>query len=440
MKSAGLRIVLTALLGLAGAVAMSAPPGGPGGGRGPASPGRMPDIQRPVPSIPQRPDTVGVDRARQITESVRATPRGLASAQVQRLREAVRAAPDRLEMVDRWPALRREIIAVDPDAAGLAAIQAAGFRVVSDERIEGLGLGLVTLEAPSRISVQKALAQLKRIAPQAEFSANHIHLQSGQSAMRSDAGKLAHSALKAGPRLGIIDGGVAAHPSLSGGIEQRGFASGAPTPNAHATAIASLAVGKGSVGGAAPGAGLLVADVYGRDPAGGSALAIARALGWMVERRVPVVVISLVGPANPLLARAISRVREKGIHIVAPVGNDGPAAPPPFPASYPGVLAVSAVDGRNRVLAEAGRAPRLDYVAPGADMGAAHPSGQVSAVRGTSFAAPLVAGRLLLAHGRSSSPLSLLDREAEDLGAVGPDKTYGRGLICGNCRTPVRKN
>jgi minor extracellular protease Epr len=438
MKFTGLKLGMAALLALGGAVAISAPPGGLGQ-RGPASTGRIPDLPRPIPTNPGRPDVVGVERARQMTNQVQATPRGLATAQTNRLREVVRAAPDRLEMVDRWPAVRHQIIAVDPDEAALAAIQAAGFRIVADERIVGLDIGIVTLEAPARLSVQKALVRLRRVAPQGEFAANHVHLQSGQGNLLGTAGTLARSSLRPGPRLGIIDGGVAAHPSLNGGVEQRGFASGAPKPNVHATAIASLAVGKGSVSGAAPGAGLLVADIYGSDPAGGSALAIARALGWMVERKAPVIVISLVGPANPLLARAISRVREKGIYIVAPVGNDGPAAPSPYPASYPGVIAISAVDSRNRVLAEAGRVPRLDYVAPGADMGAAHPSGTVFAVRGTSFATPLVAGRLLLALGRSSSPLSLLDREAVDLGSPGPDKTYGRGLVCGGCRTPASK-
>ncbi|MGL1301969.1 hypothetical protein ACSTKJ_00055, partial [Vibrio parahaemolyticus] len=71
------------------------------------------------------------------------------------------------------------------------------------------------------------------------------------------------------------------------------------------------------------GSALWAADVYGDDPAGGNALAIARALGWLVEARVPVTVISLVGPSNPLLARAVSAAQARGMVIVAAVGNDG---------------------------------------------------------------------------------------------------------------------
>ena len=143
------------------------------------------------------------------------------------------------------------------------------------------------------------------------------------------------------------------------------------------------------------------------------------------------VAVSLVGGANPLVQRAVQQARARGTWVVAAVGNDGRAAPPAFPASYAGVVAVTGVDGRGRILIEAGRALHLDYAAPGADMGAAGPRGNVVAVRGTSFAVPLVAGRLAQ-HLRAADVLASLDREAADRGARG----VGRGVICGSCRTP----
>src|SRR3546814_1615500 len=84
------------------------------------------------------------------------------------------------------------------------------------------------------------------------------------------------------------------------------------------------------------------------EPAGGNASAIARALGWLVQRGAAVTTISLVGPDNKLLATAVSRAQQRGMLIVAAVGNDGPAAPPAYPASYKGVFAVPGVDSRNR--------------------------------------------------------------------------------------------
>ena len=230
----------------------------------------------------------------------------------------------------------------------------------------------------------------------------------------------------------MFDGGVAAHPSLSGRVVQQGFARGAPRPSPHGTAVASLIAGRGSVRGSDPGAPLFVADIYGADPAGGNALALARAIGWMVIQRVPVVAMSLVGPPNPLVQRAVAQAQARGLRIVAPVGNDGRAAPPAYPASYPGVIAVTAVDARNRPLIEAGRSLHLDYAAPGADMAAAASNGGLARVRGTSFAVPLVAGRLA-AHMGARDPIAALDAEADPRGPG-----LGRGVICRACRTIYR--
>ncbi|MFD2498157.1 S8 family serine peptidase [Rhizorhabdus histidinilytica] len=146
--------------------------------------------------------------------------------------------------------------------------------------------------------------------------------------------------------------------------------------------------------GVSPQSRLLVADIFGRDPKGGSALAIARALGWFATSDVAVVNISLAGPDNPLLARAIAAADRRGMLIVAAVGNDGAAAPPAYPASYPQVIAVTGVDARGRPLIEAGKARHLDFAAPGAGLRAAKAAGGTGMVRGTSYAAPFVVGRI----------------------------------------------
>jgi subtilisin family serine protease len=142
--------------------------------------------------------------------------------------------------------------------------------------------------------------------------------------------------------------------------------------------------------------------------------------------------MSLVGPPNPLVQRAVAQAQARGLRIVAPVGNDGRAAPPAYPASYPGVIAVTAVDARNRPLIEAGRSLHLDYAAPGADMAAAASNGGLARVRGTSFAVPLVAGRLA-AHMGARDPIAALDAEADPRGPG-----LGRGVICRACRTIYR--
>lgn len=384
-----------------------------------------------LPSLPRVGDPLGpvgplVDRTVQLPAQAVSQ---LARARLDRIADLVRDHPEAIALdPDGFPARAHEVVIADPSDALLAAAAGKGFRLI--ERDETLGVGFARVEAPRGLSLGAAIRTLRRLGAR-EISADQLHFQNGDVAPAS-AGTL-QPWPAAGPTVGMIDGGVA-----GGGILQRGFAAGAPRPSDHGTAVASLIAGLGPVRGATPGARVIAADVYGSDPAGGSATAIVKALGWLVGQGVPVVTISLSGPPNPLLARVIAAAQSRGVIVVAAVGNDGPASPPAYPASYPGVIAVTGVDGRNRVLIEAGRASHLDYAAPGADMLAANARGGAAAVRGTSFAAPLVAARIARAYpapaaSRRAAALAAVDAEAQRLG-----KRYGRGLVCGACRTPPR--
>jgi subtilisin family serine protease len=398
----------------------------PGGGIG------LPDVGAPVERV------VGALPLADIAALPPAhAARTLLSARLDRLTSFVRSNPRDIEFDDRkYPAVRGMIIATALSDQQMERLRAAGFEAIREE-VADLDIGFVRLQTPKGQSLARSIRQARKIAPGAHIESNPIYFQSGRP-MLAGAGAVALGGgrASAGRAIGLIDGGVARHPSLDGRIEQRGFARGAPAPSGHGTAVASLIAGNGSVKGAAPSVPLMVADVYGRDPAGGNAIAIARALGWLAAHQVRIVTISLVGPDNPLLSGAIAAARRKGLIVVAAVGNDGPAAPPAFPASYDGVVAVTGVDGRDRALIEAGRALHLDYAAPGADMVAANINGKAARVRGTSFAAPFVAGRLHqhLQQGNLPAALQALSGEARDLGRKGPDKIYGRGLVCETCR------
>jgi hypothetical protein len=273
------------------------------------------------------------------------------------------------------------------------------------------------------------MKRLMQAAPGVAADYDHVYEPAGAALLPLMSAVLAGAnppPMPGGRTIVIIDGGVAAHPSLAGAaIVQQGFA-GAAQPTGHGTAVASLLVGRdGAFRGAAHGAKLYVADVYGGSPAAGSATAIVRALAWAASKQPDAISISLIGPGNLLLQRAVAILARRGIRMVAAVGNDGPAAPIQYPAAYPGVTAVTAVDARDRALPEAGRAARLDYAAPGADMAAALPGRGYARVRGTSFATPLVAARLA-----ATGSVEALDREL----ASGNGKV-GRGIVCRTCRT-----
>jgi hypothetical protein len=343
-----------------------------------------------------------------------------------RLKELVRQYPRQLEMDGEGQPVRRGVlVAIDPDPVSLQLTARAGFRIVGDERQGELGLRAVSLAVPRGLSARQGLKRLRSVAPALQADFDHVFEPAG-GALLPFAGALAASAGPGrGPLIGIVDGGVASHPSLGqAAIEQNGFA-GNPQPTGHGTAVASLIVGnQGPFRGAATGASLLVADVYGGSRAAGSATAILRALGWLASKRPKVINISLVGPQNRLVQRAVAAVRGRGINVVAAVGNDGPAAPPQYPASYPGVVAVTGVDARGKALPEAGKAAHLDFAAPGADMAAALPGQGYAKVRGTSFAAPLASARLAM----TGSVQALAGEARPGKGRV------GRGIVCGQCR------
>jgi hypothetical protein len=377
----------------------------------------VPPVQVPPVNLPDITRTVDG-----LTESLDDTASRLLDLRTERLDRLLRRNRDTIELdAQGAPARRGELLLVDPTPAMLAAAQAAGFTPGERFEMGNLGLAVVRVALPRGTSLAQGEARLRRIAPAAEIAADNLHFQTGGSEL-----PMLQSASAAAPiatPVGIIDGAPASTQPVA---STRGFAQGAPVASNHGSAVASLLAGAGV-------ANLRVADIYGTDPAGGNALALVRALDWLTGGGAKVISISLAGPSNGAVARAIAAVQRKDVLVVAAVGNDGPAAPPAYPASYPGVLAVTAVDGHGRALIEAGRATHLDYAAPGADISARNRAGKWAKVRGTSYAVPLVAARAAAALDRGQNWRTALDREAEDLGPHGADAQYGRGLLCRGC-------
>lgn len=374
----------------------------------------------------------------------------LTQARQQQARALLQAHRDVIEP-DNFgrPVVRGEILALAPSPEALARAQRAGFRVRASESLPELGIQSVVLFGPRGTSAVEALGRMRAMDPHGRYDFNHLYQASGEVVGRqAKAPAAAPGGTAAAPtkgiKVGLVDGAVATdQPALSGArLVQKAFAPGGSRATSHATAVASLIAGrKGPFRGAAPGATLFVADVYGTTPTGGSADAIARALGWLAQAGAPVINISLVGPPNILLEAAVKALIARGHLVVAAVGNDGPAAPPLYPAAYPGVVAVTGVDARRHLLPEASRGSHVDFAAPGSDMAAAGVDGGFVSVRGTSFAAPIAAGllaRFLETPDRAGAEraISALGRQALDLGRRGPNPIFGRGLVGVELRTP----
>lgn len=357
---------------------------------------------------------------------------GREARQLLRLRERtldrlLRAHPQAIERdLGGNLARRGELLASGVAEADLRLLEGAGFRLIAREEVEGLGISIFRLTVPAGLSLARAQQRAAELVPGISLEADVLHFAAGAPRGSAPLALSAPAAAAAKPisvKVGVIDGGSGKAVPVAA---QKGFAAGAPIASDHGSAVASLLHGHGATR-------LWVADVYGSDPAGGNALAIAKALGWLTASGCRVVTISLVGPRSALVEQAVSAARNKGVVVVAAVGNGGPAAAPAYPASYEGVLAITGVDRKGRALIEAGRALHLDYAAPGAEVYAMDAKGARRSFRGTSFAAPLAAIRVAAALEQGGAWRSTLDREARDLGPKGPDKTYGRGVLCESC-------
>lgn len=296
------------------------------------------------------------------------------------------------------PIVPSEILAVSPSPESLAAARRLNFNIVRQDQLGSLNLSVAILRAPDGLTESQALAALRQADPAGNYDYANIYNPTGGPAV-SESGKPTPAPLPSGQpalRIGMIDGGVETHhPAFSGTrIVSRNFAGpGEALATAHGTAVASLLAGSDKdFSGYLSGATLYAADVFGGQASGGSATEIAQALNWFAESGVPVVNISLAGPSNALLAAAVKAFVATGHVLVAATGNDGPAAPPNYPAAYAGVIGVTASDASRHFALDANRnAARFAAIGVGI-RAAALPSGYAQ-VSGTSYASPLVAAR-----------------------------------------------
>jgi Subtilase family len=384
-------------------------------------------------------------------------PRRLTDLRRLHVLDLIRKNPKELEADPNGaPIVRGEVVAFAPSDASLEKARAAGFVVVRERALEGLDARLVVLQTPAGTSTRRALQNIKKSDPDGLYDFNHLYTDSGEvlgaghgaPGAVGPGGGVGSASGGSGPargelvtKVGLIDGGVdTSHDVFRDIVIHQHGCSGTFVPSAHGTAVASLMIGRSpQFHGAAPGSELYAADVYCGLPTGGAVDAVADALAWMVREHVPVINVSLVGPPNTMLENVVRLVIARGHIVVAAVGNDGPAAPPLYPASYADVVGVTAVDAHQRVLLEACRGKQVKFSAPGADMSAANPTQSYAMVRGTSFASPIVAGLLaeaLPAPDKAAAQRAVADLAARavDLGAPGPDPIYGYGLVGGDLR------
>src|SRR4030095_15433885 len=92
---------------------------------------------------------------------------------------------------------------------------------------------------------------------------------------------------------------------------------------------------------------------------------LVTAVDWAVKNGARILNMSFVGSRDPAIEQLLEAASQKGIVAVAARGKGGPTAPPAYPAAYPGVIAVTAVDEADRRYEHANRGKYIAVAAPG---------------------------------------------------------------------------
>lgn len=337
---------------------------------------------------------------------------------------------------DGWT-IEKDVIVMLLDAEQLALLEYGNFDIIARRELRSLGLTVVSLRDAKRANAAQAVSDLRAALPDAAIDFNHIYFfaDESQAPGTTTASDTIVPAESARPlRVGMIDSAVETqHFSLADSqVSDADFVTlEGDRPLGHGTAVASLIAGSANNK-----AQIFAASVFFQAPdqvPGASTDSLVAALDWLTLQQVDVVNMSLAGPPNALLERALAGLAENGPLVVAAVGNDGPSAKPLYPAAYDGVVGVTAIDRDKRVFRYANRGPQVDFAALGVDVKVADAGGSWRVESGTSMAAPHVA--VIIAYARHASDLpanallELLSSNAEDLGRKGFDTVFGHGLI-----------
>jgi serine protease len=267
----------------------------------------------------------------------------------------------------------------------------------TDRRFTSFGLvsGFAAVLSDKEVEDLQSLPDVRFVEPDREvhlldMEANQQMQQTPYGIIAVDAPRVWAKVRGEGIRVGIIDTGIdMTHPDLAAAY--RGgwnFIASNDSPfddNGHGTHVAgTIAAADNTLGviGVAPRVELYALKVLSGRGVGSTSSVIA-AVEWAVTNHMNIISLSLGSPAaSELEEEAFDAAAQAGVLAVAAAGNDGAAALS-YPAAYPSVLAVGAVDSTEQIASFSNGGAGLALVAPGVRVYSTFPRGmaRVSEIR-----------------------------------------------------------
>ena len=329
------------------------------------------------------------------------------SGSARKLAHAI-AADYRMQEVTAWP-----IVAL--------RVHCILYRISPADTRDGL---LARLATDSRVQLAQPLQSFATSAAPVDVPYNdpYLGLQRGLWEMSVVAAH--HWSRGEGVTVAIIDTGVdTSHPDLAGRVHQtRNFVDRDHDQfkrDRHGTEVAGViaAVSNNEEGivGVAPQVQLLALKACWQSVSSGSgavcnSFTLAQAIGSALAAHADVINLSLVGPADPLLAALTRKAIEQGSIVVGAVPAMGRMDG--FPAGVPGVIAVD--------MAEQAAPAKEALRAPGRDILTLVPEGHYDFATGSSLAAANVSGIVALMRARrpqmtAADAKALLGRSTQEV-------------------------
>jgi subtilisin family serine protease len=304
-------------------------------------------------------------------------------------------------------------------AAGELAA-AYGLKLVEDWPMPAIGIDCFVMEDPGSAPLERVLDALGR-DPRVAW-AQPVNSYRGLGGTRGDplfpvqpsaqAWRLAELHRASTGRqvtVAVVDSGVDdKQPDLAGQLALRRNFVDAPADAAehHGTAVAGIVAaleGNGlGIAGVAPQARLMALRACwetARQETRCNSFTLGKALHFALLNGAQIINLSLGGPQDKLLQTLIDAALARGVAVVG--AADPERADGGFPASYPGVIAVTSTADRHPMAGA--------LQAPGNDIPATLPGARWGMVSGSSYAAAHVAGlaALVLELHPGSTPLQL---------------------------------
>ncbi|MGH6853047.1 MAG: S8 family peptidase, partial [Methylocella sp.] len=337
---------------------------------------------------------------------------------------------------------------ISPQTANVIA-KRERLRLLASQRLALIGTTMYRYRIEGKRSVVATIAALEADPRIATVQPNYLYtLQSERAGglaeaqyaipeMRLNEAHVISNGAKT--LVAVIDSGIDRnHPELSNSVKDGFDAVGAKgKPAVHGTAIAGIIAAHAELTGVAPQARILAVRAFGgNDPkaaARGTTYDILAGIEWSELHGARIVNMSFAGPPDPDLSRELADGARRGVIFIAPVGNEGKAEKPLYPAAYENVIAVTATDRSDGVFKDANHCPAACVAAPGVDVLVAEPGDSYGFLSGTSMAAAEISGVVaLLLDAKPDLELkairTLLFKTAKHLNPGDPDEASVAGI------------